>query len=209
MVPPDDQTKWPDLNHFTSEHFLGSLERERFNWCLEILLSFGKFPWLFLLLPFPTMSCQGLPTVALFISADSRGGRVVCFQAHMKFVLKVKLPLTAHKMIDFSFLLPEVKAGRSAFIRPHGRFLPPTLLPLLCKKSVSPCSDLHQVRHNSGRLCMFISLNRVDGEMFESRAAVGCFKTSALLVCFLNVNFLPEDLALLLRQPLPPSYKNT
>lgn len=98
LVPPDDQTKWPDLNHFTSEHFLGSLERERgLTGVLRYFWVFGEFPWLFLLLSFSYHELSRVFLYAFFISADSRGGRVVCFQAHMKFVLKVKLPLTAHK----------------------------------------------------------------------------------------------------------------
>lgn len=81
--------------------------------------------------------------------------------------------------------------GRSVFISPHGHFLPATLL---CKKSVGAYSDLHQVRHNSGSLCMFISLNKWKVKCLKAGQLWVVLKHQCWLFVFLDVNFLPEDL---------------
>lgn len=67
-------------------------------------------------------------------------------------------------MMDIVFLPPEgQESGQFVFISLHGHFLPPTLVALsvsYARNHLVQCSDLHWVKHNSGSLCVLISLNK-------------------------------------------------
>lgn len=138
----------------------------------------------------------------------------MCFKYHMKLVFKVKLPLPSSQMMDFVFLLPEgQESGQFCIYQSSWSFPPsyPTALSLsYARNQLVLCSDLHWVQHNSGSLCVLISLNKWK---------VKCLKAGQLWAvpkhqCWLFV-FLDFNKGTFARRPLHscsyslPNYKNT
>lgn len=152
------------------------------------------------------------------MSSDSKEGHVACFKYHMKFVLRVKLPLPSSQMMDFVFFLPEgQESGQFCIYRSAWPFPPSSPAALSMSYARNQwvwCSDLHGVRHNSGSLCVLISLNKWK---------VKCLKAGQLWAvpehqCWLFV-FLDFNKGVFARRPWPscsyntptptPGYKNT
>ena len=98
-----------------------------------------------------------------FFRFKGRPFQVYC-KHHIKIVFKVRLLLPSSQMMDIVFLLPEgQESGQFCVYRSAWPFPPsyPTALSMsYARNHWVQCSDRRWVKHDSGSLCVLISLNK-------------------------------------------------